>query len=84
VELAPLAWRLAIGGLLCLAAVVLVRWAVGAVMSPSAGHDLVDIALAGGVGFAVYFGCLLVLRTTELVALARYAKSRLPWLRSGP
>ena len=26
VELAPLAWRLAIGGLLCLAAVVLVRW----------------------------------------------------------
>ncbi|MCE2468097.1 MAG: murein biosynthesis integral membrane protein MurJ [Caldilineaceae bacterium] len=84
VELAPLAWRLAIGGSLCLAAVVLVRWAVGAAMSPSAGHDLVDIALAGGVGFAVYFGCLLVLRTTELVELAQYVKSRLPWLRSGP
>ena len=84
VELIPLAWRLAIGGSLCLAAIVLIRWAVAAVMSPSAGHDLVDIALSGGVGCAVYFGCLLVLRTTELVELAQYAKSQLPWLRPGP
>ncbi len=80
VELVPWAWRLVIGGSLCLAAVVLARWAVGALMSPSAGRDLVDVVLSGSLGIAVYFGCLLVMRTPEVTAIAHYAGDRLPRL----
>ena len=77
VELAPLAWRLVVGGALCLGTVVVVRWAVGVLMSPSAGRDLVDVVLSGGLGFAIYFGCLLVMRTPEVTAIAHYARDRL-------
>lgn len=82
VELVPLAWRLVVGGSLCWAASFLVREAIGVLMPPSAWRDVVGVALASGAGFVVYFGCLLALRSTELVAVVQYAARRFPWLRT--
>ncbi|MDE0671401.1 MAG: murein biosynthesis integral membrane protein MurJ [Caldilineaceae bacterium] len=83
VELVPLAWRLVVGGSLCLVASFLVREAIGVLMPPSAWRDVMEVALAAGAGFVVYFGCLLALRSTELVAVVQYAARRFPWLRTG-
>ena len=79
-ELVPLAWRLVIGGVLCLAAGLVVRWTIGFLMPPSAWRDVVEVVLAGGAGVAVYFGCLFALRTAELVGVVQYVKRQLPWL----
>ena len=83
VELAPLAWRLALGGVLCLAAAVVVRWAVGSLMPPSTGRDLVEVVLSGGLGFAAYFGCLMLIRTPEVTTMVNYARHQLQRLRTG-
>lgn len=83
-KLVPLAWRLVIGGLLCLAVSFVVRGAIGALMPPSAWRDVLEVALTGSAGCAVYFSCLLGLRTTELVVVVQYVRRRHPWLRAGP